>query len=199
MSKQNEHTLCAVYISPDEQRLLAKVARSRGVGRDYLALCDTEDVARPVAGRPIPRWLGQQKPAALQKQRKPRCAPQARHCHTCTRLSPVSEGSYACAAGVWTRPLLEQSLHTSRRLRTVSLTCPHYEPVVRRERLAPHHCRACRELVEVGAADERYVCARAVWSNPMKPQSVANARRLARLSAACPHFAPRAGRWLPRS
>ena len=88
---------------------------------------------------------------------------------------------------------------TSRRLRTLSLTCAHYQAADRPERRIPHHCRACSELIEADTIDERFVCARGLWTNPMKPQSVANARRLARLSAACPHFAPRSGRWIPRS
>ena len=100
---------------------------------------------------------------------------------------------------MWAQPMQVQSLQASLRVRLLSLTCSSYERMVQAAPQAPRHCRACRELVEATTTDERYVCRRGVWTNPMKPQSVANAHRLARLSATCPHYAPRPGRWIPRS
>ena len=92
-----------------------------------------------------------------------------------------------------------RSLRTSLRLRLLSLTCASYQAIVLPAQTAPRHCRACREVIEADTTDERYVCARAVWTNPMKPQSLANARRLARLSSTCSYFAARQGPWIPRT
>jgi hypothetical protein len=92
-----------------------------------------------------------------------------------------------------------QSIATSRRVRAVSLTCTHYSAANRAHAATPRHCRACQRLVMADTIDDRYVCGCGVWTNPMTPLSVANARRIARLSAACAHFAPSSGRWLPRS
>lgn len=203
MARQSEQRMCNVYITPDERKLLAKVARGRGVGRDYLTLRRTGNSAKPVAGRPIPRWLGQADVATPKAPapRRQRATRQARHCRSCVHLSPwpASDSHYVCAAAVWVQPMRAQSVRTSRRLRTLSLTCPRYSATDRPRQAAPRHCRACRELAPAETIDERYVCGRGVWTNPMTPLSVANARRLARISAACAHFAPSAGRWLPRS
>jgi len=211
MAKQNERKMCSVYIAPEERRLLAQVARGHGVGLDYLALLAIGHKGLRAAKRAIPRWLAARlpnrtpQPTARRKVHTPRSRPQERHCRTCANVSPVALSSagqaarrYVCAAGVWTSPMQEQSLRNSRRLRSLSLTCARYSPLPAQAKQAPHHCRACRELARAGTPDERYICGCGVWTNPMKPQSVANARRLARLSAACPHFAATTGRWLPR-
>jgi len=219
VAKQDERKTCTVYMTPDERQLLAKVASGHGVGLDYLSLLALGHKALRGVKRALPRWLArrvprQPPPSSGRKARpKPRAAPQERHCRTCTNVSPVQTSRddplghpdsatgrlYLCTAGVWTQPMREQSLRNSRRLRTLSLTCPHYSPAPRASPVVPHHCRACRELVATATPDQRYVCGRGMWTNPMKPHSVANSRRLARLSAACPHFAATAGRWLPRS
>lgn len=205
MTRQSERKLGEVYITPDEQQLLARVARASGVGRDYLALRGAKHGKSASIGRPIPRWLG--KPTRDTPHppapNSPRSQRQSRHCHTCAHLSQWLQageaGRYICAAGLWTRPLCKESVHTSRRLRELSLSCPHYVPTEQPPRVVPHHCRACQELLPADTADERYVCGKAVWTNPMKPQSVANARRLERLSSTCSHFVARHDRWLPRS
>jgi hypothetical protein len=106
---------------------------------------------------------------------------------------------FVCARSVWTRPLSERSIHTSLRLRTLSRACPHFLASPRPERPVLRHCRACAHLQATDTVDERYICGRRVWTNPMKPLSIANSRRLEQLSATCPHFAPTTGRWLPRS
>ena len=203
MAQQPKNRFCSVYISPDERRLLAKVASQRGVGRDYLAL-NTATESPHAKGRPFPRWLGRQDtPPRPPAPPKPRASPQKRHCRSCAHLSLLPGAGdvqrVVCGAGVWQQTMRAQSLQTSLRLRLLSLTCPRYTAIARPTPPAPRHCRACRELAEANTADERYVCARSVWTNPMKPQSVANARRLARVSATCPFYAPRAGRWIPRS
>jgi hypothetical protein len=41
MTTHEPQMLCDLYITPDERRLLARVAHGRGVGRDYLALRET--------------------------------------------------------------------------------------------------------------------------------------------------------------
>ncbi len=211
--------MCSVYIAPDERQLLARVASGQGVGLDYLALLALGRKGLRAVKRTLPRWLAggvvRQMPrsSAGKTPPRPHAAPQERHCRTCRNVSPVQTGRddlpghpdaptgrlYVCAAGVWTRPLQKQSLRNSRRLRALSLTCSRYVPALREPPTAPHHCRACRELVRAATPEERYVCGRGMWTNPMKPRSAANARRLARLSATCPHFAATAGRWIPRS
>lgn len=202
MAKQSEERYCRVYISREERRLLARIAGSRGVGRDYLALGRPAEERR--GARPIPAWLGAQ-PAtrAAARPPSPRPSPQERHCRSCSHLLelPVAGGArrFVCGLGVWRRVQKAQSVQASLRLRLLSLTCARYEHAAPPPAATPRHCRACSELVEADTTDERYVCARGVWTNPMKPQSVANARRLARLSGACAHFAPRAGSWIPRS
>jgi len=199
MVKQGDERLCTLYISPDERRLLARIAGLRGVGRDYLAL--EPPAEREHSVRPIPHWLGrEQEPAAAPRARP---SPHERHCHSCAHVANVPAAAGArrvmCAAGMWGQTMQARSLHTSMRLRLLSLTCPAYQRSAQPAAAPPRHCRACRELAEAQTPDERYVCGREVWTNPMKPQSVANAQRLARLSAACPFYAPRAGRWLARS
>ena len=200
MTRQSEQPMCTVYISPDERKLLAKVACGRGVGRDYLAL---RTARHPASSRRIPLWLGRDKvaPPNTPALPRPRALPQARHCRSCAHLSPspTDMARRICAAGVWTQPMRVRSVSSSRRLRALSLTCTRYTTAGRAQLVAPHHCRACRQLVAADTIDERYVCGCAVWTNPMTPLSVANARRLARLSATCAHFAPSTGRWLPRS
>ncbi len=203
MNKQSEGT-CEIYITPDERKLLARVASERGIGRDYLAARALSGWSDHPVRRPIPLWLGQ--PAADgaepgQKQ-KPHARPQGHHCRNCLHLvavPPEEAGRFICGAGVWQRPLGKQSLHTSQHLRLFSLTCAAYVAAPLRRGPAPHHCRACHELAAVDSVDERYVCGRGVWTNPMKPQSVANSRRLTHLSATCPHFAASTGHWLSRS
>lgn len=199
--QQSETALCDIYISPDERRLLARIALRRGVGRDYLALRGS--YALPDAPRrPVPQWLGRSTPAAkAEEPARPRMARQAQHCRSCVRLSvaPITgqdagqDERYVCTAGMWTRPLLKQSLRNSRRVRALSLTCPLYAPAGRPQRIARRHCRACQQLVAADTVDVRFVCARALWTNPMKPQSVANSRRLRSLSETCPHYVPRPG------
>jgi len=204
MEKKSDEQYCSMYISPEERRLLARIACRRGVGRDYLALT-TLPRADSSGGRPIPQWLGGRaapQPAPAPAQRKPRAAPQARHCRRCQRLVAVDAAEsqrFVCAARVWTQPLRLQSLRSSLRLRLLSLLCDQYQERTQPTHEPPHHCRACRELVEADTTDERYVCSRDIWTNAMKPQSVANARRLTRLSATCPFFAARPGRWIPRT
>lgn len=204
MPKTRRQEMCDFYITPDERSLLARVAGAVGIGRDYLALRQATATERPAGGRPLPRWLGRQTARREQPAAPPgRTAGRTRYCHTCAQLSagggPEQEARSVCGAHVWTRPMRESSVHASLRLRRLSLTCALYQPALAAAKPPPRHCRACRELAPVDAVDERYVCRRNVWINPMKPQSVANSRRLTRLSAACPHFAPRAGGWLPRS
>ena len=205
MPKQSgQEPYCLYYIAPEDRHLLARIARRRGIGHDYLALRMT----RPSDyrhGRPLPRWIGRQPPTkpVTPAPPRPRTPPQTRRCHTCTYLLPLPpEGDgqrYVCGIAVWTHPMLEQSLHTSRRLRLLSAQCPHYHAKAQPARQAPHHCRACYHVAPAETVDERYICDRGVWTNPMKPQSIANARRLARLSSTCPFFTPTMGRWLPRS
>jgi|GEM_PF-5308420 len=203
MARQSGPETCEIYISPDDRQLLARIARHRGVGRDYLTLREVTKKSPPTGGRPIPRWLGREKVITPPSRPGPHAGAQTQHCRTCVNLSPLSTTSdpvrFICAHAVWTYPLLEQSVQTSRHLRLLSLTCGHYARRAPRQRSTPHHCRACQHLVAADTVDERYVCGKSVWTNPMKPQSVANARRLVRLGAACSLFAPRAGRWLPRS
>ncbi len=205
MTRQSEQHMCTVYLSPDERKMLAKVARGRGIGRDYLALRTDGEPQKAAVGRPIPRWLGQASAGAVPAKALPlhsqHAAPQARHCRSCTLLShwPADDSRRVCSAGVWTRPMRPQSVDTSRRLRAISLTCTRYVPSILPQRITPRHCRACHHLAAVDSIDERYVCGRGVWNNPMTALSVANARRLARISTTCAHFAPSSGRWLPRS
>jgi hypothetical protein len=203
MDEQSEGT-CEIYITPDERRLLAKVARGRGIGRDYLALRMSTGWTGHAVRRPIPGWLVQrQADTRLPLSRRPHAPRQEQHCRTCQHLSalPLAGQScgFTCDARVWQRPLSRQSVHTSQHLRLLSLTCAVYVAAPTQQRTAPHHCRACGELTAADTVDERYVCGRGLWNNPMKPQSVANALRLTRLSASCPFFAPSSGRWLSRS
>ncbi len=203
MGVQGKQQVCDVYITPDERMLLARVARYRGVGRDYLALRRRGALERPAAGRPLPRWLGKAAamPAKPLTQDRERAPVQARHCRSCVHLAPCAAGSEqrVCGAGVWTHPMLAQSVLTSRRVRALSLTCSRYVAASRPPRATQRRCRTCQELMAADTIDRRFVCGRGVWTNPMIPLSVANARRLARLSAACPHFRPRADRALPRA
>ena len=199
MADQSERKTCEIYVSPDERRLLEPVALGHGVGRDYLALAG-RSVKSAAPSRAIPRWLGRPKPLPAPAARHPRSAPQSRRCHSCTRLARLSDSNRCiCTAGVWASAMIERSVRTSLRLRRLSLTCLHYAAAPRPERKAPRHCRACCELALADTIDERYLCSRSVWTNPMKLQSVANAVRLTRLSASCPHYAPTSGRWLSRS
>ena len=203
MNKQSKDT-CEIYITPDERKLLARVASGHGIGRDYLALRTVSGWAGHPVRRPIPRWLGQRAPGGTDPSlsRKPHAGPQAHHCRNCRHLvalAPTGECQFTCDAGVWKRPLSKQSLHASQHLRLLSLTCAAYVAAPVQQRPAPHHCRACGELTTADSVDERYICARSVWSNPMKPQSVANARRITRLSATCLFFTPSTGQWLSRS
>jgi hypothetical protein len=203
MTSQTERRLCTVYISPDERKLLAKVANGRGIGRDYLALRADRETERPAPRRPIPRWLGQSVavPAGIAPPQTRHVAPQARHCRSCALLLHWVEDDSRriCSAGIWTQPMRPQSVDTSRRLRMISSACTRYTPSPRPQRAAPHHCRACCNLAPADTIDERYVCGCRVWNNPMTALSVANARRLTRLSAACADFEPSSGHWLPRS
>ena len=192
---QSDTALCAIYISPDERCLLARIASRRSVGRDYLAL-RTDDGAAGGEHRPVPQWLGRVSPAPKTKESaRPRAPRQSQHCRACVHLSVAAaagqEDRRVCAAGVWVRPLLRQSLGNSRRLRAISATCRLYTPTRQEQRATLRRCRSCRHLAAADTVDARFVCALGVWANPMKPQSVANSRRLRQLGETCPRYAQR--------
>lgn len=197
----SEQSTCEVVLGPEERRLLAAVLARHGIGADYLALRRRRRQAGHAKGRPLPRWLAKRRlpPAAPTPARAVAPLPgPSRRCQDCRCLHGQRDGRYLCSVGVWTQPMQPQSVRASARLRLLARACPRYVAVPPVVPPVVHHCRACAALQRVQRGEERYVCRYGVWSNPMKPLSVANARRLATLSAHCAHFAPGSGRRLPR-
>jgi hypothetical protein len=87
--------------------------------------------------------------------------------------------------------MLARSLGNSRRLRDISAACYLHCSGSRPERQERRRCRTCRHLADADTVDVRFVCALGVWSKPTKPKSVGNSRRLRRIGATCPRYAPR--------
>jgi hypothetical protein len=153
-----EEQVCAVSISPEDRRLLARCARRPpGLGSDFLAYARRRAMhphQRPVA---IPRWLVRQplpsSPAEtappLQQPHRP---PQDHHCRRCVHLTTRADGRVVCGQGIWTNPLLLTSLLTSARIRRISSACPSFS--ARPDASPPRHCRWCVHVVPAPSPDE---------------------------------------------